>query len=83
MAVLLSDIVKSIEELRRKSAHLQQRLAAKKLSEAAINEINFKIVEAERAAVGVMFTQAELLKNELHFIEQEIIKAENAAPLMK
>jgi hypothetical protein len=77
-AILLSDIVKSIEELRRKSEHLHQRLAAKKLPETEINELDFKIVEAERAAVGEMFTQAELLKNELHFIEQEIIKREAA-----
>jgi hypothetical protein len=80
MTILLSDIVKSIEELRHKSAHLQQRLSAKKLSETAIKKLDFEIEEAERAAIGEMFTQAELLKNALHNIEREIIKQEKAAP---
>jgi hypothetical protein len=48
MAVLLSDVVKSIEELRHKSAHLQQRLAAKKLSETKINELDWEIMKTER-----------------------------------
>jgi uncharacterized protein (DUF3084 family) len=78
-SVLLSDIVKSIEELQRKSAGLQQRLAAKTLSKAKIDELDWEITKAEKEAVGAMITPTALLKNALHFIEQEIIKAEHAA----